>query len=83
MASPNLFACQSITLERELAEAAEALRRCTLEVRGTDAGRGSGVIWRADGLVMTNAHVELVRPFGAAAGRPCACGGTRSPRSAL
>jgi serine protease Do len=36
---------------------AERLRRSTVHVRSGRAGAGSGVIWRADGLIVTNAHV--------------------------
>jgi serine protease Do len=35
----------------------ERLRRSTVHVRSGRAGAGSGVIWRADGLIVTNAHV--------------------------
>jgi serine protease Do len=39
-------------------EMAEQLRRSTVQVRGhRSPGGGSGVIWRADGLIITNAHV--------------------------
>jgi serine protease Do len=38
-------------------EMAAQLRRSTVQVRGRGPGSGSGVIWRADGLVITNAHV--------------------------
>ncbi|MCW5983211.1 MAG: trypsin-like peptidase domain-containing protein [Bryobacteraceae bacterium] len=40
-------------------EVAESLRRATVEVRSAErrAGGGSGVIWRPDGLIVTNAHV--------------------------
>jgi len=52
-------------LAGDLAAAAERLRAVTVAVhagaptrRGLRAvGQGSGVVWRADGLVVTNAHV--------------------------
>ncbi|HEX5438908.1 MAG TPA: trypsin-like peptidase domain-containing protein [Gemmatimonadaceae bacterium] len=45
-------------LALELAAVAAQLRRTTVEVRtARGAGCGSGVIWRADGLIITNAHV--------------------------
>lgn len=40
-----------------LTKIAEGVRQSTVEVRGRRGGGGSGVIWRADGLVVTNAHV--------------------------
>jgi len=36
---------------------AERLRQNTVQVRASQSGGGSGVIWRADGLIVTNAHV--------------------------
>ncbi len=43
-------------LAAELAAVAERLNRSTVQVR-TVGGSGSGVIWQADGLIVTNAHV--------------------------
>jgi len=40
-----------------LAEVAERVRHSTVQVEGRGHGAGSGVVWRADGLVVTNAHV--------------------------
>ena len=36
---------------------AERLRQSTVLVRGHGPGGGSGVIWSADGLIITNAHL--------------------------
>ncbi len=36
---------------------AERVRRSTVQVEGRGHGGGSGVVWGADGLVVTNAHV--------------------------
>lgn len=40
-------------------EVAESLRRSTVQVQTAGRGRGggSGVIWKADGLIVTNSHV--------------------------
>jgi serine protease Do len=40
-----------------LSEVADRVRRSTVQVEGRGRGAGSGVVWRADGLVVTNAHV--------------------------
>lgn len=64
MAVLNQPAPASITMGRELAEVAERLRSRTVEIRSAESGRGSGVIWRPDGLIATNAHVATVsRPM--------------------
>jgi len=44
-------------------DVAERLRRATVQVRAGGKGCGSGVLWGADGRIVTNAHVV-------AAGRP-------------
>jgi serine protease Do len=41
----------------ELSAVATTLRQSTVTVKSGAAGVGSGVIWQADGLIITNAHV--------------------------
>ncbi|MCC5637108.1 trypsin-like peptidase domain-containing protein [Nostoc sp. CHAB 5844] len=41
----------------ELSAVATQLRQITVKVKSGAAGVGSGVIWQADGLIITNAHV--------------------------
>jgi serine protease Do len=45
------------TLGAELAALADRLRRVTVRVQVGGAGEGCGIVWRHDGLVVTNAHV--------------------------
>jgi serine protease Do len=45
------------TLLGELAVVVARLRAITVELRTRGRGGGAGVIWRADGLVVTSAHV--------------------------
>ncbi|MGH7629906.1 MAG: S1C family serine protease [Gemmatimonadales bacterium] len=44
-------------LDREIAGLADRLRRLTVEVRSDPESRGAGVVWRHDGIIVTNAHV--------------------------
>ena len=44
-------------LDAELAALAERLRRVTVRLQIGGAGEGCGIVWRPDGLVVTNAHV--------------------------
>jgi serine protease Do len=44
-------------LAEALAAIATTLRQSTVQLRGRRASAGSGVIWQADGLIITNAHV--------------------------
>jgi serine protease Do len=48
---------QPPALGDDLAAVADHLRRVTVEVRAGAHGAGSGVVWRPDGLIVTNAHV--------------------------
>jgi serine protease Do len=47
----------SIMLGDAFGEVTERLRRITVQVLAGGTSRGSGVIWREDGQVVTNAHV--------------------------
>jgi len=49
------------SLAQEFAAIAELLQRSTVHVRTPRLGAGSGVIWRSDGLIVTNAHVARGR----------------------
>lgn len=40
-----------------MAAIADRLRQATVQIRSSQSSAGSGVIWSADGLIVTNAHV--------------------------
>jgi serine protease Do len=42
---------------RGFGEIAERLRRSTVQVNVSRRGGGSGIVWKTDGLILTNAHV--------------------------
>jgi serine protease Do len=44
-------------LDEAMAATADSLRRSVVRVRGRRGDGGAGVIWRPDGLIVTNAHV--------------------------
>jgi serine protease Do len=44
-------------LHSDLEAAADRLRRITVQIHGSGYGDGCGVIWRPDGLIVSNAHV--------------------------
>lgn len=48
-------------LNGELSAAVDKVRRALVEVRNGRGGAGAGVIWRSNGLIVTNAHVVRSR----------------------
>jgi serine protease Do len=57
----SLIAGANALFAEECAALAERLRRSTVQVRDGRRGGGSGIIWRPDGLIVTNAHVVRSR----------------------
>lgn len=53
----NPSTSSSISIGSALASVGEWLRRITVRISSGHGAQGSGVIWRADGLIVTNAHV--------------------------
>ncbi len=52
-----LAAATAAPIGAELAALAESLRRVTVRLRVGGGGEGCGVVWRRDGLIVSNAHV--------------------------
>jgi serine protease Do len=55
--APLITKDASTDIASELAAVALGLHHCTVQVRSSHSGGGSGVIWHSDGLIITNAHV--------------------------
>jgi len=55
--TPLIESASGDTFATAFATTIKAIRRSTVQVRGVGPGGGAGVIWRADGLIITNAHV--------------------------
>lgn len=51
----------SIPIGYAVGSVTDWLRRITVRIHGPGGTRGSGVLWRSDGLVVTNAHVARTR----------------------
>ena len=49
----------SISIGSAVGAVADWLRQITVRITGSRGSRGSGVLWNAEGLVVTNAHVAI------------------------
>lgn len=57
-------ALSAMSVADDLTEVAGVLGRVTVRVQTGDSGEGAGVLWRRDGLVLTNAHVARSSALG-------------------
>jgi len=57
MAVDQVYPNIDTALAADFETTVELLQRSTVQVRTDGMGAGSGVIWRQDGLIITNAHV--------------------------
>ena len=44
-------------ISTELTDIAQKIRKSSAKIHSGNTGFGSGVIWKSDGLIITNAHV--------------------------
>ena len=56
-AAVNPSTTAGIIMSSAVGAVAEWLRRITVRVNGSNGTQGSGIIWSAEGLIVTNAHV--------------------------
>lgn len=57
MAAANPLPIASICVGNELADVVDRLRAVTLQILAGDYACGAGVMWRPDGILVSNAHV--------------------------
>jgi serine protease Do len=57
MAAANPLPVSSICVGNELAQVVDGLRAVTVQILAGDYACGAGVIWRPEGIVVSNAHV--------------------------
>jgi len=57
-------ALSAMSIADDLKEVAGELRGVTVRVQTEGSGEGAGVLWRRDGLILTNAHVARTNALG-------------------